>query len=48
MALALFFQSIPETLILQVGELDKAKQVWEAIITRHVGADREKGTRLKI
>ncbi|XP_013616964.1 PREDICTED: uncharacterized protein LOC106323372 [Brassica oleracea var. oleracea] len=41
MALALLFQSIPETLILQAGELDKAKQVWEAIKTRHVGAERE-------
>ena len=39
MAIALLFQSIPETLILQVGELDTAKKVWEAIKSRHVGAD---------
>ena len=30
-ATALLFQSIPETLILQVGELNSAKQVWETI-----------------
>ncbi|XP_048604637.1 uncharacterized protein LOC106408105 [Brassica napus] len=47
MALALLFQSIPETLILQAGELDKAKQVWEAIKTRHVGAERVKEARLQ-
>ena len=39
MATALLFQSIPETMILQVGELDKAKQVWEAIKLRHAGED---------
>lgn len=31
MAIALIFQSIPETLILQIGELDNANKVWEAI-----------------
>lgn len=39
MATALLFQSIPETMILQVRELDKAKQVWEAIKSRHMGED---------
>ena len=39
-AIALLFQSIPETLILQVGELDTAKKVWDAIKSRHMGADR--------
>ena len=38
MAMALLFQSIPEAVILQVGELDTAKKVWEAIKTRHMGA----------
>lgn len=47
MALALLFQSIPESLILQVGELGTAKQVWNAIKTRHVGADRVKEARLQ-
>ena len=47
LATALLFQSIPETLILQVGELDKAKQVWEAIKSRHMGADRVREARLQ-
>lgn len=47
MALPLLFQSIPERLILQVRELDKAKQVWEAIKTRHIGAERVKEARLQ-
>lgn len=47
MAIALLFQSIPETLILQVGELDTAKQVWEAIKSRHMGADRVREARLQ-
>lgn len=47
MAKALLFGSIPETLILQVGELDSAKKVWEAIKIRHVGAERVKEARLQ-
>lgn len=47
LALGLLFQSIPESLILQVGELDGAKQVWDAIKTRHVGAERVKEARLQ-
>ncbi|XP_010463274.1 PREDICTED: uncharacterized protein LOC104743944 [Camelina sativa] len=47
MATALLFQSIPEALVLQIGELDSAKQVWDAIRTRHVGADRVKEARLQ-
>lgn len=39
LALALLFQQIPETLTLQVGELEEAKQVWKAINTRHMGAE---------
>ena len=38
MAVVLLFQSIPEVLILQVGELNTAKKVWEAIRATHVGA----------
>ncbi|KMS98645.1 hypothetical protein BVRB_3g070000 [Beta vulgaris subsp. vulgaris] len=42
MAIALLFQSIPEALILQVGELKTSKGVWDALKARHVGADRVK------
>ncbi|KAG7564133.1 Zinc finger CCHC-type [Arabidopsis suecica] len=47
MAKALLFQSIPETLILQVGEYETAKEVWEAIKSRHLGADRVREARLQ-
>ena len=47
MAIALMFQSIPEILILQVGELDTTKKVWETIKSSHVGAERVKEARLQ-
>ena len=47
MAIALLFQSIPEVLVLQCGELDTAKKVWDAIKARHVGAERVKEARLQ-
>ncbi|XP_056843152.1 uncharacterized protein LOC130495700 [Raphanus sativus] len=47
MAKALLFQSIPEAMILQLGGLDTAKKVWEAIKARHVGAERVKEARLQ-
>lgn len=47
MAIALLFQSIPETLILQVGELNTANKVWEAIKSRYMGADRVREARLQ-
>lgn len=47
MALDLLVQSIPESLVLQVGELDLVKKVWDAIKTRHMGADRVKEARLQ-
>lgn len=47
MAMALLVQSIPETLVLQVRELDTAKKVWDAVKTRHMGADRVKEARLQ-
>ena len=37
MALALLVQFIPESLVLQVGELDTAKKVWDAIKTKAYG-----------
>ena len=46
-AIALLFQSIPEALILQLGELISAKQVWDAIKARHLGADRVREARLQ-
>lgn len=47
LATALLFQSIPETLVLQVGEHDTAKKVWDAIKSRHMGAERVKEARLQ-
>ena len=47
MAIVFLFQSIPEALILQVGDIDTDKGVWEAIKTRHVGAERVKEARLQ-
>nr|TKS05948.1 hypothetical protein D5086_0000128100 [Populus alba] len=46
-AIGLLFQSIPETLILQVGEQDSPKEIWESIKTRNLGADRVKEARLQ-
>lgn len=40
MAIALIFQSIPKALILQVGDLDTAKAICDAIKARHIGAER--------
>lgn len=47
MANALIIQSVPEALILQVGDLENAKKVWEAIKARHMGADKVKEARLQ-
>ena len=47
MAIALLFQSIPEALMLQVGELDTAKAVWDVIKARLVGAERVREARLQ-
>lgn len=47
MAIALIFQSIPEALILQVGDLGTTKEVWEAIKSRHLGAERVREARLQ-
>lgn len=43
MARILLFQSIPESLIQQSGNLEASKAVWEAIKAKHVGADRVDG-----
>lgn len=47
MAIGLLFQSIPEVMVLQVGELATAKKVWDAIRARNVGAERVKEARLQ-
>ncbi|KAG7599681.1 GAG-pre-integrase domain [Arabidopsis suecica] len=47
MASALLLQSIPESLTLQVGKLDSAKKIWDAIKSRNLGADRVKDARLQ-
>lgn len=41
-AIGLLFQSISETLILQVGEQDFPKGIWESIKSRNLGAERVK------
>ena len=47
MAIALLFQSILEALTQQVGDLDTAKAIWDAINTRHVGSERVREARLQ-
>ena len=46
-AMALLFQSIPEALILQIGEQNTAKKLWDAMKSRHQGVDRVKEARLQ-
>nr|XP_043625848.1 uncharacterized protein LOC122597301 [Erigeron canadensis] len=40
MVKALLFQSIPEDLILQIGQLKTGKEMWEAIKTQNLGVER--------
>lgn len=47
MATALLFQAIPETLIIQIGNLTTAKKIWDAVKVRYVGADRVREARLQ-
>lgn len=46
MAIGLLFTSIPEALVLQIGDSDTAKKVWEAIKGRYLGAERVREARL--
>lgn len=46
-AIGLLFQAIPESLVLQVGERETSKEIWDAIKSRHLGADRVKEARLQ-
>ncbi|GJR48891.1 pol polyprotein [Tanacetum coccineum] len=43
----LLFQSIPEYLVLQIGNLKTEKEMWEAIKTRNLGDDRVKEASLQ-
>jgi len=47
LAMGLLYQAIPESLIMQIGDVDEAKVLWESIRARHVGADRVKEARLQ-
>ncbi|KAD4584327.1 hypothetical protein E3N88_21928 [Mikania micrantha] len=46
-AVALLYQALPESQIMQVAQYELAKDIWVAIKTRHVGADRVKEARLQ-
>ncbi|XP_013632899.1 PREDICTED: uncharacterized protein LOC106338480 [Brassica oleracea var. oleracea] len=47
MAISLIFQSVPEALIVQIGEHDTSKKICEAIKSRNLGADRVREARLQ-
>lgn len=46
-ATALLFQSIPENLLMQVGDQGTPKDIWEAIKSRNLGAERVREARLQ-
>ncbi|KAJ0435275.1 putative transcription factor interactor and regulator CCHC(Zn) family [Helianthus annuus] len=46
-AIAYLFQALPEDLILQVANCKSAKEVWEALKTRHVGIDMVQKARMQ-
>ncbi|XP_048620011.1 uncharacterized protein LOC106393659 [Brassica napus] len=45
--IALLFQSVPETLILHVGDQTASKEIWNTIKSQHLGADRVREARLQ-
>ncbi|KAI3767070.1 hypothetical protein L2E82_17153 [Cichorium intybus] len=47
LAMGLLYQAIPESLIMQIGDVEDAKTMWDSIKTRFVGADRVKEARLQ-
>ena len=47
LARALLFQSIPESMTLQVGKLRTSKQVWDKIQSKNLGAERVKEAKLQ-
>ncbi|KAJ0614196.1 hypothetical protein HanIR_Chr02g0059731 [Helianthus annuus] len=46
-ATAYLFQALPEDMIIQVASCKSAKEIWDALKTRHVGADRVQKARLQ-
>lgn len=47
LAMGLLYQAIPESLIMQIGDVESSKVLWDAIKTRYIGADRVKEARLQ-
>ena len=47
LAMGLLYQTLPENLIIQIGDQDSAKKLREAVKSRNVGADRVKEARLQ-
>jgi hypothetical protein len=46
-ATAYLFQALPEDMIMQVANCNSAKEIWDALKTRHVGVDRVQKARLQ-
>ena len=46
-AIAMLYQAIPESMVLQVANLNSAKEIWDALKIRHVGVDRVKEARVQ-
>lgn len=46
-AIALLFQSVPEPLLMQIGDQKSPKSMWEALKTRNIGAERVRVARLQ-
>lgn len=47
LVMGLLYQAIPESLIMQIGDVDTSKALWESIKALYVGADRGKEARLQ-
>ncbi|KAI3506206.1 hypothetical protein L1887_28562 [Cichorium endivia] len=47
LAMGLLYQALPKNLIMQIGEAESSKALWNAIKARHIGADRVKEARLQ-
>ncbi|KAJ9559933.1 hypothetical protein OSB04_005093 [Centaurea solstitialis] len=47
LAMGLLYQALPESLIMQIGDVESSKALWHAIKARHVGADRVKEARIQ-
>nr|GEX24784.1 zinc finger, CCHC-type [Tanacetum cinerariifolium] len=46
-ATSYLYQALPEDMILQVASCNSAKEIWEALQTRHIGVDRVQKARLQ-